>query len=863
MRFRLFAMALFIAGAAVGAPHISRPELFEAARHDISAPLGLLRPSGPAENSLEERGPRRLPISFLGEAPASDPVLQQSVSHLLQPQAGPIFDGIGLGLAGTTGALFEVEFMPPDAQGDIGPNHFVQIVNMSFAVFSRSGQVLLGPLSTNTLFAGFGGPCETSGAGDGVVLYDPLADRWLITQFAVSRPSATPFWECVAVSRTPDPTGQWARYAYTYEYFNDYPKLGVWPDGYYVTYNLFTDERSDQFRGVLFCAFDRTRMLAGEPAAQQCATINDSSSGVTPADFDGTLLPPAGEPNVAVSYASSALRLYSYHVDWTAPGNSSVDSVEVKVAPFAIPCSNSISGGCVPQPARAPPLDALSDRMMYRAAYRNFGDHEALVANHTVVAGSSAGVRWYELRDPAGSPSVYQQGTYAPDSGWRWMGSAALDRAGNIGLGFSLSGEQTQPSIGYTGRTPSDPLGVMGQGEALAAAGQGTQTGSVRWGDYTNLSVDPVDECTFWYANQYLVGQGPFNWRTRIFTFLLPGCADAPAYSIWPSPALQPVGRGRAVAMQVATAALVPAAAQRTLLLTVSGLPSGLRGTLEPASIQAGQSTTLSLVAASNLAPGQYSFTLRAADDGGFSVSATGQAFVLDSDFSISRATPAAVVSAGATAEVRIDTQLLFGNAEKLDFSTSAAREGVVAAFAPSTIRTGESTQLALLGSQGLTPSVSDIRVIATSAVSGISHAVTVRVRALRAPNARITWPPQYSPMSGTETVKASAFTSDSTKLSSMELLVDGIKAESIVADGSPAVFSWDSHSVSDGTHLLMVRATDTQGGIGDSPAVRVTVDNKGPFGCSSTGGPQIPWLLGLLAAARRRRGTVLKMFRS
>src|SRR5438445_5713680 len=284
-------------GPALALSQTRHAEVLRAARNDVSAPLMLLAAQPLAEGEgleEEDRGPLRVPRA-LQAATARDPVLQDSAATGVTLQAGIAFDGIGLGFYGANARAFDVVAVPPDPQGDVGPDHYVQIVNASFAVFSKSGKPLFGPVPTRTLFSGFGAPCDGHDDGDGVVLYDPLADRWLVAQFALVT-SPQRFHECVAVSTSGDPTGSWARYDYAYSDFNDYPKFGVWPDGYYVTYNSFTSPSGGTFQGITYCAMNRARMLAGDPAEQQCILIRDPISGATPADLDGTLPPPLGEP---------------------------------------------------------------------------------------------------------------------------------------------------------------------------------------------------------------------------------------------------------------------------------------------------------------------------------------------------------------------------------------------------------------------------------------------------------------------------------------------------------------------------------------------------------------------------------------
>jgi hypothetical protein len=485
---------------------------------------------------------------------------------LLVSQPIVSFEGLGDGLAG-----FVVTGAPPDPVGDVGPSHYVQMVNTSFAVFDKaSGAVLHGPAPTNTLFAGFPGGqglCASTNQGDGIVLHDALADRWFLSQYAFALDPGgnptPPFYQCVAISQTPDPAGAYFLYAFgPYDdgagvpALNDYAKFAAWPDAYYASYNMFYVAGVRKvFAGPKVCALDRARMLAGEPASQQCFQLPSTFGGLLPADLDGKRLPPDGSPGYLlardVAPVAAELHLWRFHVDWTAPSSSRLAGPHsIGVERYADPCLPD-ARACVPQPAPGSALDALGDRLMHRLAYRNFGGHEALVVTHTVSAGGRAGVRWYELRSAPGQtlassePSLVQQGTHAPaDSTWRWMGSIAQDHVGDIAVGFSASSATEIPSIRYAARAWNDPAGAMEQGETTLHAGSGVQTVDLagrplaRWGDYSALAVDPVDDCTFWYTNQYFLVDG-VRWRTRIGSFALPAC---PARFSVALPACAPLG---------------------------------------------------------------------------------------------------------------------------------------------------------------------------------------------------------------------------------------------------------------------------------------------------------------------------------
>jgi len=858
MRLQLTALALSISGTALALPRAGEPNVLQA-RHDVSGPLSLLTPSPLSSDTgidPDARGPRRIPLEMAAETARRDLILQDSIPRLLVPQPILNVDGIGLGFLGANTQGFDTSHIPPDTQGDVGPHHYVQIVNASFAVFAKDGKALFGPVPTRTIFAGFGDPCESHDDGDGIVLYDPLADRWLISQFANVKIGAQRFHQCVAVSRTPDPTGPWARYDYTFPDYNDYPKFGVWPDGYYATYNMLPETTSNVFLGVNYCAMDRARMLNAEPAAQQCFLVKDNVSGMSPADLDGLLPPPAGEPNVAVAFGSGTLTLYGFHVDWNNFGKSFLESSLVPVAPFVAACAQSHGGSCIPQPAVGSPLlDALSDRIMYRVAYRNFGAYQSLVANHSVSANGGGGVRWYEIRDPTDKPTMYQQGTYAPDNSWRWLGSVAIDRSGGVGLGFSLAGSSVPPSVAFTAHAPSDPPGVMGQGESVAAPGGGSQGLVQRWGDYSSMSVDPADECTFWYTNEYIPADGIKNWRTRLVSFQVPGCSTAPDYSVWPTPDPEAVGRNQpAVSVTLNSAPLQASAAARRLTLAVASLPAGVSATIEPPSIAPGEKAVLALsgTGSAGLGRGQvYSVTATAAD--GTVATTSGTVDVVDSDFSLSPDSDQMLAAAGFSTRMRIATAELYGPPENITFSAQGVRSGVTVRFEPPQILAGQATAMVVTGAAGLPPSNAAVTVVADAAST--SHRATVHIRGLSAPRAEITWPYSQQPVSGRAQVIASAVASAATSLVRIELLVDGKPIDGVFANASPAVLNWNTHVVDDGEHALAVRATDAAGGAGVSNPVNVIVQNTGDCGCSGTGGGwEALGLLGLFSLRPRRR---------
>jgi hypothetical protein len=366
-------------------------EVSPAVRHDLSPPLRDLHSSGSASGNAHPALP--LPV---GPSASEGTETSGSAAPL---GALSVTNGLGSGTATTDSR--------PTARRRIriwrwGATQVVQWVNESFAVFDKTtGALVAGPTRGNAIWSGFGGGCESNNDGDPIVQYDKAAQRWILTQFSVS---TTPYLQCVAVSTTSDATGSYNRYAFQYDQFPDYPKLSVWPDAYYITFNMFTST----FQGARVCAYDRAAMLAGGTATQQCFQLSSSFGGLLPSDQDGATAPPAGSPNYLLNFGTNSLNLWKFHVDWTQPANTILTGpTNIPVAAFTLPCRGK-AGACVPQPGTRQQLDTLGDRLMYRLAYRNFGDHEALVVNHSVGLGkgknTTVGVRWYELRStPPGS----------------------------------------------------------------------------------------------------------------------------------------------------------------------------------------------------------------------------------------------------------------------------------------------------------------------------------------------------------------------------------------------------------------------------------------------------------------------------
>jgi hypothetical protein len=531
----------------------------EAAAFDVSSPLRVLAKTRAAAATSAAMPPERPFITSKDRGHSGDGAVQGESPAPMIPAPIENFEGLS---NQDNFDVFGFRVNPPDPVGDVGPNHYVEMINLVFGVFDKAGNQLLGPVDTGSLWADF--PIEdcTDPSGDPIVVYDQFVDRWILTQFTtrgLDDPSL-PFYNCVAISQTGDPTGAYYRYAFITQadpdggfFFPDYPKYGVWRDTYVMTTRDFGTV--DGY-GISVYGLEKNKMVDGDPNARAVQFFLDSDvvplnligDGLLPADIDGKQKPKAdakipvvGTQDDGAAYGATfdALNIWDFEVKWHAtPTASLLLNTQLPTAPFdsIYPCAPT-SRDCLPQPGitnAAQFLDILSyrQRPTWRLAYRNNRDYEALVTTQSVEAAPAhAGMRWYEIRRSGSAYSIYQQGTYAPADGvHRWMGSVAQDKAGGMALGYSVvNGTTVFPGIRYTGRLAGDPLGQMTQGEGTVINGSGVQTTTnSRWGDYTSMNVDPVDDCTFWYVNEYytLAGQNssPAGWQTRIASFKLPGC---------------------------------------------------------------------------------------------------------------------------------------------------------------------------------------------------------------------------------------------------------------------------------------------------------------------------------------------------
>lgn len=419
---------------------------------------------------------------------------------------GPL---VGFSGQGPTG------YYPPDTDGDVSEDHFVQMVNSKYNVYEKDGTKILGPLNLSTLWNALP-PGNWGNDGDPIVLYDEEAERWVLTQFRVN--SSTKY-ELFAISETNDPTGAYHLYAFSFgTTMNDYPKIGVWRDGYYATYNMF---QSGSFTGSRITVVERDKMLVGDPDAEMVEFHKNGYYATMPADIDGEMLPPEGE-RCPVMYItnSKTIQLWGFLVDWENTSNSSLNLMNTLV-----PSNFTEFNGNIIQP-NGNSLDALSQMIMNRLAYRKFDSYASMVTTHTVYANGKAGLRWYEMRkDDGGDWTLHQEGTYAPDNTvHRWMGSAAMNANGAIGLAYSVTNnDDVHPSIRYTGRHAEDPLGVMTVEEVELKTGTQSQSGFSRWGDYACLNIDPENDTVFWFTTEYN------GWRTWVASFDLGGVEGATA----------------------------------------------------------------------------------------------------------------------------------------------------------------------------------------------------------------------------------------------------------------------------------------------------------------------------------------------
>jgi hypothetical protein len=486
-----------------------------------------------------------LVCNFAG-AQTSAPAIVKESKHAISPRLGDLirvnasadlasrnlstknvlFNAPILNFDGTPGTGYNYS----DATGAVGATQYVQSTNLRYTVYSKTtGKKVAGPFNENALWKTFGGACQTSNNGDGVVMYDQAAARWVFHHHA--EPVGGPYLNCVAVSASSDATGSYYLYAFENTVnLPDEPKMGVWPDAYYLGQNLL-NPATKGFQASQACALDRNNMLLGNAATAICFQGSISLPTIVPVSWEGSNPPPLGAPEYFFELDQRPgkgmiqMNEFLFHVDFVTPGNSTYTSA----GSLALPAyKDACPTACVPQFDTTNTAKATGDRLMPPLVYRNFGDHESVLLTHSVSTGktitTTSGIRWYELRTPV-TPVIYQYGTFTPDANYRFVPSMGMDQMGDIAVGYSVSGPTIHPAVRYTGWTPADPLGQM-EAETSIIEGTGSQqAANTTWSNYSGMSVDPADDCTFWYTNEYYAVDSPNKWNTRIASFKFPSCS--------------------------------------------------------------------------------------------------------------------------------------------------------------------------------------------------------------------------------------------------------------------------------------------------------------------------------------------------
>ena len=531
-----------------------KPQTFQASKFAVSEKVGDIAfsqakkldkiPANPKILTVADNLPFRQAAKDATHDADANPA---KISGISMPAPTLSFDGIK---NFNNGENYELFFLPSDTNGDVGLNHYVQTVNALTRIYDKNGNTLTPPFRLSNIFASLNTPCSQRNDGSPTVLYDALADRWLLSQYCTAFP---PFRQMIAISKTGDPLGAY----FVYEFvmpgikLNDYAKFGVWTDGYYMSDEEYI---GSDFVGVGLFAFDREKMLVGDASASYVYFNLPSASAIRlgsflPSDLDGLNPPPPNAPNVFTAYsateygnAQDAVRLFNFHADFQNPNNSTfTERAESPLAVAPFDPTSPDGRADIAQPAPGEKLDSISDRIMPRIAYRNFGTHESLVFNQTVRTSPNgeiyrAGVRVYELRKTNNIFAVHEQATLGDNINSRWTASIAQDYQGNLAFQYSTSNELEKPSIFYSGKLASEPNGVF-RPEFEFQKGTGVQTAfGFRWGNNTGMIVDAADDCTFWLTNQYYTAESqaesPFSWLTRIGKFKFAECTNAPRSTI-------------------------------------------------------------------------------------------------------------------------------------------------------------------------------------------------------------------------------------------------------------------------------------------------------------------------------------------
>ncbi len=605
-----------------------RMEISHSARNDTSRPLrDIIADMGPVLSPSADN--LRIVENIFLKSPIQQPGLQQNQgrgallpkyqsepSMLPTPPAITSFDGLRIGNGGLG--------MPPDTNGDVSPAHYIQWINSSWGIFDKVTGIQSGvTVAGNSFWNGFGGACQTSNDGDPLAIWDDTAQRWVMSQFITS----APFKQCVAISTTADPLGPYHRYEFVSPIFGDYPHMGVWTEvgGTQNAYLMVTHDFSGNplsFQGASYVAMERDKMLAGLPAGVVRFSGFDAY-GAQPIHLDGTLKARSGACPLFVHFdsADSSYLFWDLCLNWITPASSTISANPQRVLSSIPIRPNSTQ---TPQLGTTALLDSFGPNIMYRAAARTFDAGApfttSLVINHSVLGPADQGaIKWvhFDLKQGVGSPapmikSIVDEGIFAPDARSRWMGSIAIDKNGNIGLGYTRSSSTSNPAIMLSSRKLGDPPSELRDETACTPLTTGSQTTTNgRWGDYSSMSVDPVDDCTFWHTNEYYATTSSSSYRTRICSFVLDGCGDANFAVVADTP--------KRIEQCAATTVTDPTWDLRAgalfgfngnVMFSATGAPGGTTPSFAPANVIAPGATVFTLTGGAALTSGEYAFSL-------------------------------------------------------------------------------------------------------------------------------------------------------------------------------------------------------------------------------------------------------------
>jgi hypothetical protein len=711
---------------------LTSPRVSGAVQFDVSPALRDAATQGDAGVAFHGMPDQKIPHfeslrrAAQSDAAGTDSALQSSVTSPLGANIGLNLLGLGNGFTG-----YSATNASPHVNLAVGDSQVVQWANGSLVVFDKStGAVLQGPIATNAFWANFGGACESSNSGDLSLRWDAFSHRWLAAQNVLS----SPYLACLAVSSSADFGGAYYRYSFAQSGYPDDSKWGVASDAYYQAVNNF-GPAGGSFQGAQVCAYDRGKMVAGDSgAAQVCFQIGTADSSLLPADYGVGRLVATSQPEVLLgSIDRGAVFEYLFHADFNNPSKSTFTGANASlrvagVAPFTPACHGFEA--CIPQQGSSTQLAPVSDRLMHSLVYSNFGDHQSWLVSHAVAANGSIAERWYEFRAPLGSTalSVYQQGTYAPDNNDRWMGSIAMDRAQNIALAYSISGQNLFPSASFAGRAAGDALGTL-RGESSIVAGS-APVGDRGANEYSGLVLDAADQCTFWYTTQYSTGSA---WSTRLSSFSFSGCLSSTSnFAINAQPPGVTVGQGGQGSVNIVSS--INVGFNEAVTLAVSGAPAGVSTgfSLNPIPAPGSGISRLTFTVASTVATGTYPVTVTGtATDG--TQSSIVVSLTVAPNFSMTALPTSMTAIQGTPATTTISVVGGLGFNSSVSLSALGVPTGATAAFSPSTIAapgTGSSVMTINVGST-TAPGTYTITVYGTGGGLQNSTTVTLTVLAL------------------------------------------------------------------------------------------------------------------------------------